>query len=211
MFMNVGYTPPPPVWPPKTSTTAAGLGLYLRQNFPTPQRLIAPLNSAQIEIPDGWGACTPGMSAYEPQNFVTPQRLAAVLQSAQIEIPKGWGMGAYERQNFVTPQRLIAALQSAGIEIPNGWGSSSGMGCCSSCASGGTCQGHSHGMGQLFESTDLSDWGPGEWVVIGLGGLGAIFAISSLFKAGSAVSSYSRKQSRAAKKRAQAQALLAGA
>lgn len=53
MFMNVGYTPPPPVWPPKKTTN--GLGLYLPQNFVTPQRLIAPLQSAQIQIPSGWG------------------------------------------------------------------------------------------------------------------------------------------------------------
>jgi len=51
MFMNVGYTPPPPVWPPKTK----GMGLYLPQSFATPQRLTAPLQSAQIQIPNGWG------------------------------------------------------------------------------------------------------------------------------------------------------------
>lgn len=54
MFMNVGYTPPPPVWPPKTN--ANGMGLYLPQNFVTPQRLIAALQSAQIQIPQGWGS-----------------------------------------------------------------------------------------------------------------------------------------------------------
>lgn len=52
MFMNVGYTPPPPTWPKKTT----GMGLYLPQNFVTPQRLIAALQSAQIQIPAGWGS-----------------------------------------------------------------------------------------------------------------------------------------------------------
>jgi hypothetical protein len=54
MFMNVGYTPPAPTWPPKTKTS--GMGLYLPQNFVTPQRLVAALQSAQIQIPSGWGA-----------------------------------------------------------------------------------------------------------------------------------------------------------
>ena len=85
MFMNVGYTPPPPVWPPKKKT---GMGLYLPQNFATPQRLIAPLTSAQIQIPSGWG-----MGLYQPQNFATPQRLIAPLDSAAIQVSAGWGMG----------------------------------------------------------------------------------------------------------------------
>jgi len=36
-----------------------GLGDYQMQNFVTPQRLVDPLNSAQIEIPAGWGAPPP--------------------------------------------------------------------------------------------------------------------------------------------------------
>ena len=36
-----------------------GLGDYQMQNFVTPQRLVDPLNSAQIEIPSGWGAPPP--------------------------------------------------------------------------------------------------------------------------------------------------------
>jgi hypothetical protein len=36
-----------------------GLGDYQVQNFVTPQRLVDPLNSAQIEIPSGWGAPAP--------------------------------------------------------------------------------------------------------------------------------------------------------
>jgi len=53
MYMNVSYTPPPPTWPPKTKTV--GMGLYLSQEFVTPQRLTAPLQSAGIQIPQGWG------------------------------------------------------------------------------------------------------------------------------------------------------------
>lgn len=36
--------------------TSFGMGDYQMQNFVTPQRLVDPLNSAQIEIPSGWGA-----------------------------------------------------------------------------------------------------------------------------------------------------------
>lgn len=36
--------------------TQAGMGDYQMQNFVTPQRLVDPLNSAQIEVPAGWGA-----------------------------------------------------------------------------------------------------------------------------------------------------------
>jgi hypothetical protein len=37
-------------------TSALGVGDYQMQNFVTPQRLVDPLGSAQIEIPSGWGA-----------------------------------------------------------------------------------------------------------------------------------------------------------
>lgn len=39
-----------------TLTSQLGVGDYQMQNFVTPQRLTDPLNSAAIEIPDGWGA-----------------------------------------------------------------------------------------------------------------------------------------------------------
>lgn len=41
------------------SLSSLGLGDYQVQNFVTPQRLVDPLNSAQIEIPNGWGAPAP--------------------------------------------------------------------------------------------------------------------------------------------------------
>lgn len=56
MFFPVAYTPPPPAWPPSTKKQSIGMGLYLVQNFVTPQRLVAPLSSAKIEIPKGWAA-----------------------------------------------------------------------------------------------------------------------------------------------------------
>ena len=40
-------------------TSSLGVGDYQMQNFVTPQRLVAPLESAQIEIPTGWGANAP--------------------------------------------------------------------------------------------------------------------------------------------------------
>lgn len=40
-------------------TSSLGVGDYQVQNFVTPQRLVDPLNSAQIEIPNGWGAPPP--------------------------------------------------------------------------------------------------------------------------------------------------------
>ena len=133
MFMNVGgYTAPPPVWPPKTKTS--GLGLYLAQNFVTPQRLIAPLQSARIQIPSGWN----------------------------------------------TP-----------IPCP----SHSGMGCCSSCAHGGACEGHGMGMGQLFSSgTDISGWGWGEWTVVGVAGLAGVSLLQNVAAAGKSIKRAVRKR-----------------
>ena len=88
------------------------MSAYERQNFVTPQRLIAALKSAQIEIPKGWGlsgwsqrATIAGMSAYERQNFVTPQRLIAALQSARIEVPKGWGMETHGQKREDPPAK----------------------------------------------------------------------------------------------------------
>jgi hypothetical protein len=166
MYMPVQYTPPAPTWPPKTKTT-------------------------------------PGMSAYEQQNFVIPQRLIDALNSAQIQVPQGWGMGGYVSQN--SRSRMMTFY-------PPPYGFASGMGhCCESCASGGSCSGHDHhGMGQLFESTDISQWGMGEWAVIGLGGLGAIYALSLLGKGASGVRSYGRKRASRARKRAALQSELAG-
>jgi hypothetical protein len=40
-------------------TSSLGVGDYQMQNFVTPQRLVDPLNSAQIEIPQGWGSPPP--------------------------------------------------------------------------------------------------------------------------------------------------------
>lgn len=44
-------------------TSALGVGDYQMQNFVTPQRLVDPLNSAQIEIPTGWGAAPVAISS----------------------------------------------------------------------------------------------------------------------------------------------------
>lgn len=39
--------------------SSSGMGDYQMQNFVTPQRLVDPLGSAQIEIPTGWGSAAP--------------------------------------------------------------------------------------------------------------------------------------------------------
>jgi len=50
----------------------------------------------------------------------------------------------------------------------------SGLGCGGgSCDCGGTCGGHDHGMG-LFDSMDPTTWGPGEFIVAGVGGYLAV-------------------------------------
>lgn len=136
MFMPVSYTPPPPTWPPKTTTN--GMGAYMAQNFVKPQRLTAPLQSAGIQIPSGWGSMVvlpgpKGMAVYLPQNFVVPQRLTAPLQSAQIQIPEGWGMGC--------------------------------SGNTDTCSCG--CSGGSKGMGLFDTGTDFSGWGWPEWAIVG--------------------------------------------
>lgn len=167
MFMPVSYTPPPPTWPPKTTTN--GMGAYMTQNFVTPQRLTAPLQSAGIQIPSGWGSMVvlpgpKGMAVYLPQNFVVPQRLTAPLQSAQIQIPEGWGMGC--------------------------------SGNADTCSCG--CSGGSKGMGQLFSSgTDISGWGWEEWAVIGVAGLAGVSLLQNVTQAGRTVRKTFRRKKKA--------------
>jgi len=53
-------------------TSSLGIGDYQMQNFATPQRLVDPLNSAQIEIPAGWGAPAVVVSSAAPPAGTLP-------------------------------------------------------------------------------------------------------------------------------------------
>lgn len=211
MYNQVAYTPPAPTWPPKQQPQGMGAVTCL----PCPPGYVSTgagfcvgvtpatrFGSHPQDCIQTGGKITAGLAAYERQYFVTPQRLLAALQSAQIQIPQGWGMGLYEHQNFVTPQRLKAPLVSSALQIPAGWGMSGDCG----CGCGGKCK----GMGQLFETTDISQWGIGEWAVIGLGGLGLIFAVNAISKGVGGVRSYTRKRASRARKKAALQSELAG-
>lgn len=85
MFMNVGYTPPPPAWPPKTK----GMGVYMRQNFVTPQRLIAALQSAQIQIPQGWGSSGMGCGGGDSCSCGCSKGMGLFDSGTDIS---GWGL-----------------------------------------------------------------------------------------------------------------------
>jgi hypothetical protein len=70
-----------------------------------------------------------------------------------------------------------------------------GCGCGGSC---GGCGDHKHGLG-LFDSTDISTWGVGEWSAIAVG----LFIVGKLIsggrKATKAVKGYARRRARRSK------------
>ena len=76
----------------------------------------------------------------------------------------------------------------------------SGLGCGGgACDCGGTCGGHDHGMG-LFDSMDPTTWGPGEFIVAGVGGYLAVKLAGDAAKVGSAVGKRAKRAGRGAKK-----------
>jgi len=84
-----------------------------------------------------------------------------------------------------------------------------GFGCSGGCSCGGKCK---SGMGQaatglfgtnLFTTTDFSQWGWGEWTVLGIGAWGALRILSDIAGAGRAVGGTVRKAHRRTKKVAQ--------
>ena len=81
---------------------------------------------------------------------------------------------------------------------PPPYGFASGMGaCCSSCTSGGPCEGGDHGMGQLFDSgTDISGWGWPEWAIVGFGAFAVLSAVQNVTSAGRSVSRSVRRYRR---------------
>ena len=60
-----------------TVLSSSGMGDYQMQNFVTPQRLVAPLDSAQIEIPTGWGSPAPiAISTAAPPGAPAPHAMS---------------------------------------------------------------------------------------------------------------------------------------
>lgn len=69
-----------------------GMGDYQMQNFVTPQRLVDPLNSAQIEVPTGWGGAAPiAISTAAPPGAPAP----GVHPALSGYNTQGFGSGMY--------------------------------------------------------------------------------------------------------------------
>lgn len=105
------------------------------------------------------------------------------------------GVGMYMSSNWVTPQRYQSPFGGAKVEVPAGWGTGlSGCGC------GGKCGGcGDHGLGDVFSSgLDVSQWGIGEWSVIGLGTIIA----AKLFTGGKKAAGVYKKHKRRSQRRA---------
>jgi hypothetical protein len=78
-------------------TSALGVGDYQAQNFVTPQRLVDPLGSAQIEIPSGWGAPAPVVVS----TASAPGSPAAAVHPAMSGWNNsGFGKGMYSAQGL---------------------------------------------------------------------------------------------------------------
>lgn len=77
-------------------TSSLGVGDYQMQNFVTPQRLVAPLESAQIEIPAGWGGGTApvAISTAAPPG-TQPSTTAAAHPALSGYNTQGLGRGMY--------------------------------------------------------------------------------------------------------------------
>jgi len=94
------------------------------------------------------------------------------------------GMGEYEHERYqylfhprLTTNRTIGGKKDCG------------------CGCGGGC---SKGMGLFDSGTDFSGWGMPEWTIVGLTGVGALYAMSALVSGGrrvaSGVRSYRRRK-----------------
>lgn len=76
--------------------SSTGMGDYQMQNFVTPQRLVAPLDSAQIEIPTGWGSAAPiAIATAAPPGAPAPGSHAMSGYNTQ-----GFGHGTYSPQGL---------------------------------------------------------------------------------------------------------------
>lgn len=80
--------------------SSLGVGDYQMQNFVTPQRLVAPLDSAQIEIPTGWGSPAPvAISTAAPPGSPAPGMThpAAAMSGYNTQ---GFGHSMYSSQGL---------------------------------------------------------------------------------------------------------------
>ena len=78
--------------------SSAGMGDYQMQNFVTPQRLVDPLNSAQVEIPNGWGGAAPiAISTAAPPGAPAPGMHPGGMSSYNNQ---GFGHGMYSSQGI---------------------------------------------------------------------------------------------------------------
>ena len=82
----------------------------------------------------------------------------------------------------------------------------SGLGGCGCGGKCGGCGTHSHGVGQitLFSSTDISQWGVGEWAAIAVGAFLLMKIVSGTKRTARSVKSYTRKRRKRAAAQAQA-------
>jgi hypothetical protein len=78
--------------------SSSGMGDYQMQNFVTPQRLVSPLDSAQIEIPTGWGAAAPiAISTAAPPGSPAPAAHPAAMSGYNTQ---GFGASMYSPQGL---------------------------------------------------------------------------------------------------------------
>ena len=75
--------------------SSSGMGDYQMQNFVTPQRLVDPLGSAQIEIPTGWGSAAPiAISTAAPPGTPAPSHAMSGYNN------QGFGASLYSPQGL---------------------------------------------------------------------------------------------------------------
>lgn len=112
------------------------------------------------------------------------------------------GIGDYDRtgnwewEYYPPPYDFLAPPDSVAMPAPVL--AVRGVGCGGDCSCGGAC-GHDHAKGVgLFDSTDMSEWGIGEWAAIAVGGYLAIKLFGDVGKASKTI-----KRSRSRSKRRQ--------
>jgi hypothetical protein len=92
----------------------------------------------------------------------------------------GAGLGDYERKRY---QYLFHPRLTTHRKV--------GMGCSGGhCDCGGACK----GMGLFDSGTDISGWGMPEWSIVGLTGIGALYAMSALASGGRSVARAYRRR-----------------
>lgn len=112
-----------------------------------------------------------------PGSGVASKSSSATASTALTNTAPASGMGFYA--DYGARRQLMEFYPPPyGFAAELGKSNCSGMG---DCGCGGKCGGcGDKGMGQLFESTDISTWGPGEWAVLGVSGLAVISLMNSI-------------------------------